>query len=82
MLKLSHSALGQTTVGQMVNLLSNDVNRFDVFVLFSHYLWVGPLQLLIVTAILYQKIGLSAGVGAALLVAAVPLHSKNIFAFI
>ena len=60
----------------MVNLLSNDVNRFDVFVLYSHYLWVGPLQLLIVTAILYQKIGLSAGV------AAVPLHSKNIFAFI
>ena len=65
----------------MVNLLSNDVNRFDVFVLYSHYLWVGPLQLLIVTAILYQKIGISTGVGAALLVAAVPLHSKNIFAF-
>ena len=71
-LKLSNSALGQTTVGQMVNLLSNDVNRctvlqnastidflcrFDLSVLFNHYLWCGPLQLVIVTGLLYQRIG-------------------------
>ena len=67
--KLSNTALGQTTVGQMVNLLSNDVNRcnndsttdflcrFDLSVLFNHYLWCGPLQLVIVTVLLYQRIG-------------------------
>jgi len=74
-LKLSNSALGQTTVGQMVNLLSNDVNRFDLSVLFNHYLWAGPLQLIIVTALLCQKIGPSALVGAVLLIAAVPLQT-------
>ena len=60
----------------MVNLLSNDVNRFDLSVLFNHYLWCGPLQLTIVTVILCQKIGPSALVGAALLIAAVPLQSE------
>ena len=74
-LKLSNTALGQTTVGQMVNLLSNDVNRFDSCILQAHYLWAGPLQLTIITALLYQKIGPSALVGAALLILAVPLQS-------
>ena len=60
----------------MVNLLSNDVNRFDLSVLFIHYLWAGPLQLIIVTALLCQKIGPSALVGAVLLIAAVPLQSE------
>ena len=78
-LKLSNTALGQTTVGQMVNLLSNDVARFDQTFVYCHNLWAGPLQLTIITALLYQKIGPSALVGAALLVLAVPLQSISIF---
>ena len=52
--------------------------RFDTTVLFNHYLWAGPLQLIIMTAILCYKIGPSALVGAVLLVLFVPLQSENI----
>ena len=74
-LKLSQSAMAQTTGGQMVNLLSNDVRRFDTAVIQGHYLWAGPLQLAIVTALLYQRIGPSALLGVAFLLAFVPLQS-------
>nr|XP_022908005.1 probable multidrug resistance-associated protein lethal(2)03659 [Onthophagus taurus] len=73
-LRLSKTALGQTTAGQMVNLLSNDVNRFDVAVLFIHQLWVGPLETLVITYLMYLKIGISAVIGVATLLMFIPLQ--------
>ncbi|CAL4094228.1 unnamed protein product, partial [Meganyctiphanes norvegica] len=74
-LRLSKSALGKTTVGQMVNLLSNDVNRFDTSVIFLHYLWIGPLQLAISLGILWYELGPSCLAGLFLLILYVPLQS-------
>ena len=78
-LKLSRKAQGESTIGQMVNLLSNDVNRFDYSAFFIHYFWIGPLQLLVVLYITYTSIGPACFVGAGLIVAFVPLQSE--FAF-
>lgn len=75
-LKLSKTALGETTAGQVVNLLSNDVNRFDVAVLFAHQLWVGPLETIVCTYLMYLQVGISAVFGVLALIMFIPFQSK------
>jgi len=58
-LRLSHKAIGNTTVGQVINLLSNDVSRFDTSATFLHYIWIGPLQMIVVTYFLWLELGIS-----------------------
>ncbi|XP_027391355.1 multidrug resistance-associated protein 4-like isoform X2 [Bos indicus x Bos taurus] len=74
-LRLSSSAMGKTTTGQIVNLLSNDVNRFDQVTTFLHYLWVGPLQAIAVTALLWMEIGISCLAGMMVLIILLLLQS-------
>ncbi|CAG7731096.1 unnamed protein product [Allacma fusca] len=73
-LKLSQASLRHTAIGQMVNLLSNDVNRFDESAVFLHYLWIGPVQTLIITGILWMYYGPSCLIGLVILVLFVPLQ--------
>nr|XP_058898291.1 ATP-binding cassette sub-family C member 4 isoform X3 [Kogia breviceps] len=65
----------KTTTGQIVNLLSNDVNRFDQVTIFLHFLWAGPLQALLVTILLWMEIGISCLAGMAVLIILLPLQS-------
>ncbi|XP_065758083.1 ATP-binding cassette sub-family C member 4-like [Muntiacus reevesi] len=74
-LRLNIPAMGKTTTGQIVNLLSNDVNRFDQVMMFLHYLWVGPLQAIAVTALLWMEIGMSCLPGMAVLIILLLLQS-------
>lgn len=76
-LKLSNAAIGQTTVGQMVNLLSNDVNRFDIALNYIQYLVIAPLQAIIAVFVLsYWYLGFySTAAGSALLLLYVPFQS-------
>lgn len=71
-LRLSQTALG--TVGQVVNLLSNDVGRLDLCMHFLHYLWIGPAETIVATYFMYQQIGISAVWGVVFLLAFIPLQ--------
>ncbi|XP_052414905.1 ATP-binding cassette sub-family C member 4 [Carassius gibelio] len=72
---LSATAMGQTTTGHIVNLLSNDVNKFDEVTIFLHFLWVGPLQAAAVIGLLWQEIGASCLAGMAVLIFLMPLQT-------
>ncbi|KAM3862000.1 ATP-binding cassette sub-family C member 4-like [Diretmus argenteus] len=72
---LNSTALEKTTTGQIVNLLSNDVNKFDEVTLFLHFLWVGPLQAAAVMLLLLYVIGPSCLAGMAVLIILMPVQT-------
>lgn len=61
-LRLSKTALGNTTSGQVVNLISNDVGRLDTSMIHMHYLWVGPVEIAIITYLMYREVSLTCGI--------------------
>ena len=67
----------QSTLGQMVNLLSNDVGRFETGVYWTHYLWIGPIQLVIIMFILWTIVGPECCAGIVLLIVLIPIQGTN-----
>ncbi|KAI8512524.1 Multidrug resistance-associated protein 4 [Branchiostoma belcheri] len=74
-LRLSNAALLKTTTGQIVNLMSNDVNRFDLGFQFIHYLWIGPVQAIVISAILWGELGPSCLAGLGFMLFLFPVQS-------
>ncbi|KAH1001571.1 hypothetical protein HUJ04_005569 [Dendroctonus ponderosae] len=56
LLRLNHISSGKTAAGQLVNLLSNDVVRFDFALAFLHYIWIMPLQGIAGLIVMYSYI--------------------------
>ena len=75
-LRLSQTALGETSPGKMVNLLTNDVNRFDWATFFVNALWISPLLTFIVGCILLFEIGFVGLIGIVVIFMIVPMLSK------
>ena len=61
-------------MGQAVNLMSNDVNRFDQSANFFVYLWFGPLETLIISYLMWREIGFAAFIGVGAIMLVIPLQ--------
>ncbi|XP_076291898.1 uncharacterized protein LOC143214568 [Lasioglossum baleicum] len=78
-LRLSKSALTQTTSSHVVNLLSNDLQRFDQFCDFVNFIWISPLQMILIGSLMWTRIGLVTFVGiGALIILSFPIHSITV----
>ncbi|XP_014221737.1 probable multidrug resistance-associated protein lethal(2)03659 [Trichogramma pretiosum] len=73
-LKLSKTALGETAPGKIVNLVANDVNRFELVMIFLHTMWSAPLSTLIIGYILYTQAHYAALIGIAVVLTVVPIQ--------
>jgi ATP-binding cassette, subfamily C (CFTR/MRP), member 4 len=75
-LKMSKKAAGQTAAGYLVNLLSNDVSRLDYGFIYMHYVWVLPLQSVLICYLLWLDVGLPALIGViGLLLKTIPVQT-------
>ncbi|XP_043798521.1 ATP-binding cassette sub-family C member 4-like isoform X2 [Apis laboriosa] len=66
-LRLSKGALTHISSGQVINLLSNDVRRFDEICYYLNYIWITPIQFVIIFVILWHAVGIPSIIGIAIL---------------
>jgi len=66
MLRLSSSTI--TTPGQIINLLSNDMSKFEQLFVSLHYIWILPIQGSIITFLIWQSVGIASLAGILLMI--------------
>uniref|UniRef100_A0A8C3V9M6 Cystic fibrosis transmembrane conductance regulator n=1 Tax=Catharus ustulatus TaxID=91951 RepID=A0A8C3V9M6_CATUS len=67
-LKLSSRVLDKISTGQLVSLLSNNLNKFDEGLALAHFVWIAPLQVALLMGLLWDMLEASAFAGLALLI--------------
>ncbi|XP_076650867.1 ATP-binding cassette sub-family C member 4 isoform X2 [Halictus rubicundus] len=74
-LRLSKSSTNVTTPGQIVNLMSNDVARFEQLFSALHYIWILPIQAVLITYMLWGSVQIASLAGVFLIsVQTIPLQ--------
>lgn len=74
-LLVSNSARKESTVGEIVNLMSVDVQNIAELIPFVNLLWSAPFQIGLSLYFLWQTLGYSVLAGVALLVCLVPINT-------
>lgn len=75
-LRLTKSHAVDGLNGQVINLMSSDVIRFNNSMVFLHNLWKGPLEMVVFSYFLYQEIGYYGFIGIGFILCFVPIQSK------
>nr|XP_033816968.1 canalicular multispecific organic anion transporter 2 isoform X2 [Geotrypetes seraphini] len=73
-LVITNSAKRSSTVGEIVNLMSVDAQRFMDLTTFLNMLWSAPLQICLALYFLWQNLGASVLAGVAIMVLLIPFN--------
>ena len=74
-LRLSSTARKQTTMGQVVNLMSVDAHRIREMYAYSTLLWTVPIMITLALFFLWRTIGVSCLAGLGVLLVFIPLNA-------
>ena len=74
-LQLSNAARKESTIGEIVNLMSVDAQRFTDLMQFINLLWSAPLQIIISIYFLWLELGPSVLAGVAVMVFMIPMNA-------
>ncbi|XP_050594410.1 ATP-binding cassette sub-family C member 4-like isoform X2 [Bombus affinis] len=66
-LRLSRSSTNVTTPGQIINIMSNDVARFEQLFIALHYIWILPIQGALITFMIWESVGIASLAGVFLI---------------
>lgn len=75
-LRIFKSSAQSVQTGTIVNLLANDVKKFDEAILLAIGLWCAPLEIVSFFIITYLEVGVSALAGIGFLMCFIPLQCK------
>ncbi|XP_039980041.1 multidrug resistance-associated protein 1 isoform X3 [Xiphias gladius] len=74
-LVISNAARRTSTVGEIVNLMSVDAQRFMDLITYINMIWSAPLQVVLALYFLWQNLGPSVLAGVAVMVLMVPVNA-------
>ncbi|XP_043959113.1 ATP-binding cassette sub-family C member 3 isoform X2 [Gambusia affinis] len=74
-LVITNAAKRSSTVGEIVNLMSVDAQRFMDLTTFLNMLWSAPLQIMLALYFLWQNLGPSVLAGVAVMVMLIPFNA-------
>ncbi|KAM8705279.1 hypothetical protein ACLKA7_009701 [Drosophila subpalustris] len=74
-LQVSKSSSNDGLRARAINILSNDLGRFDVALCFLHDTWKGPMESILIGYLMYREIGLSAVIGVSFMLSFIPLQA-------
>ncbi|XP_046746878.1 ATP-binding cassette sub-family C member 4-like isoform X1 [Diprion similis] len=76
-LRLDQAAMNNAAAGQVANLISNDVARFDLLPIFSHFVWIMPFQVVLIGYVMWQSVGVAALAGVVtMIIQAIPIQGS------